>query len=193
MSDRPGARRRAVVVGAALAASLALAAIASAHGGDKVGEAVAGAYRVELYALGIVQEGRQGIDYTAYLRSRATGFPVDDATVRIAVRRTDGSTVGPRAASAFANGYDTVIPARDLAEREGQRVTVSIAGPLGRATARIVVRSSLLPGAAPGAADDGSSPVLWIAIGAAVAALLTAMVVVSVRGDRARRPPRPGA
>jgi hypothetical protein len=194
---REPSRRRVPAVAALVAgavAALLLAGAAAAHGGDKVGEAVAGPYRVQLFAAGIEQDGANGIDYTAYVRRVSTGFPVDDATVRITVERTDGTTVGPKDASGFANGYDVVVPAADVTEREGQRVTVAIDGPDGAGQATIVVRTSLLPGGASagggGAAgsggDGGSSQVLWIAIGGVVAVLLVAMVVVSVRGDRGR-------
>lgn len=177
-----------------LLAAAALAPVAGAHGGAKVGETTAGPYRVELYAATVKEDDALQVDYTAYLRRVATGFPVDDATVRIAVVRKDGSTFGPEDARGFTNGYDVLVPAGTVAEIDGQRVTVTVVdGPEGAAEGEVVVRSSSLPAGSSGpGSGGGSGGVLWIAIGAAVAVLLAAFVWISVRGDRDRRPAAAG-
>lgn len=187
----PDIRRVAVVLAVAVA-SACLAPLAHAHGGDKVGEAVAGGYRIELYAASVSQDGAVATDYTAYLRRVSTGFPVDEATVEMTVTRADGTRLGPLRANGFANGYDVVVPDTDRTSREGQRVMVRVVdGPEGTAAGRIVVRTSALPGGSPGGGGGGGGVAGWAAIGGAVAALLVALVWLSVRGDRGRRRVRP--
>lgn len=166
-------------VAVALAVALAWVAQSPAHGGDLVGSATAGPYLVELYSAVTTAGGGAGIDYTAYLRGRETGFPVDDARVEMTVIRPNGERLGPARARGFANGYDVVVEVEDPAERSRHRVVVAITGPRGRASAEIDVS---VPGAGP--APAGSRPWLWAVAGAAGAAGLGLLVVGSVRGDR---------
>ncbi len=112
-------------------ATLVAPAIASAHGGKRIVTRNEGSYRVALDALAVRSgEAVSVIDYTAYLRDRRTGAPVDDARVSVLVETPRG-TLGPLVAHRRGDTYEVLIPVANQDEWPRYRLRVHIDGPLG--------------------------------------------------------------
>jgi len=131
-------RRRLRIAALVLLVVSAWAAVAAppafAHGGKRLTIRQAGPYLVEIYAL-LVRSGQSVlIDYTSYLRDRATEFPVNDARVHVAVRQPDGRTYGPFLARPFANSYEVLLPVSNPDAWRRLRLLVTITSPRGTAT-----------------------------------------------------------
>ena len=112
-------------------AALVAPSFASAHGGKRIVTRDEGGYRVALDALAVRSgDAVSVIDYTAYLRDRRTGAPVDDARVSVLVETPRG-TLGPLVAHRRGDTYEVLIPVANQDEWPRYRLHVHISGPLG--------------------------------------------------------------
>ncbi|WP_320670877.1 hypothetical protein [Patulibacter defluvii] len=165
---RSGAATAAATL-AVVAATLLAPALAAGHGGTLLGSAQAGPYRVQLMATAArADHGGAAIDYTAYVQEQASGRPVEDARVTIAVT-VDGRRLR-RAAARIGNGYEVVVPVPDASDVSRYAVQTDVRAPGGSGTLAIAGRR------------DGGPP-LPLLVGSGV--LLAALVALALRRRRA--------
>jgi hypothetical protein len=119
---------RRTLVGLIVALALAPSG-ADAHGGAVLASAPAGPFLVTLTAAPLITAEGQAVDYTAYVDDAATGGPVVDARVQIAV----GAPPAARPPVALiGGGYEAIYPTRSARARYlTEPVIVTLRSPLG--------------------------------------------------------------
>ncbi|MFA4928523.1 MAG: hypothetical protein WC558_08400 [Patulibacter sp.] len=150
-----------------LATTLAIPALATAHGGLLLGGAEAGPYRVQLMGLAVTR-GVDGpaIDYTAYVQRTDDGRPVEDADVRIVVELEDGDRA--LRVQRIGNGYEGIARVPSSHDVQAYPVRVAVRGPEGTSDLRVTPPA-------------GSGPPAALLGGTAVALLLMGGLVVRAR------------
>lgn len=149
----------------ALAASLAFAGVALAHGGRVVATGSNDAYKLTVQALDVSLDGRPAVDLTAYPVRRSNGAPDLDADVTF--RLGDQTAKGRR----DADGITAEIPIEKAGAWRQEPVTVTVNGAAGTITVS----------GDPVAADDGP-PAALIPVTIAAVLALTVVVVIRRRG-----------
>lgn len=166
-------RRLGLLLAVVLGTSAICPVIASAHGGTVLASTPAGPFQVTLSAAPLLVPGRpDSIDYTAYVNDSATGEPVADARVRMAVGT--GRVSHPRV-QLIGGGYEAIMPADGARQRYlTTPVTVSVTSPLGRGLVDIT------PPGLPSSSAPSWLPAISVVIG-----LVLMGLVLRVRRGRA--------
>jgi cytochrome c oxidase assembly factor CtaG len=123
--------RRAAILGVVAACALAAPAVASAHGGTRILHSTVDGYDVQVDALLIpISPNRTLVDFTTYLRARASKQPVTGAEVRVTAQAPDGR-VSPLRVTAAGNSYTVFVSLRNARAWRHTHLTIAIRGPAG--------------------------------------------------------------
>jgi hypothetical protein len=164
---------RRVLAGVLLGAAL-WPAHAGAHGGAVLASATAGPFQVTLTAAPLITPQGEAVDYTAYVNAAATGAPVADARVQIAV----GAPAAVRPpVQLIGGGYEAIFPTRSARRRYlTEPVTLTVRSPLGDG------RVAVTPHGPPSSSAPG-----WLLPATVLGCAL--LLAVSLRARRRRAVP----